>query len=111
RSSPRSSERAGGRAYDGGARRHVTRHDRPRADRGTLADADAAEDDRARADRRPPLEHGRLELPVLVGLKSSVVRGRARPLVVDEHDPVADVDLVADLDAGADERVALDLAA
>ena len=35
----------------------------------------------------------------------------ARPLVVDEHDAVADEHLVLDRDAVADERVALDLAA
>src|SRR5262249_12841441 len=42
---------------------------------------------------------------------SSVVGGRAMMTVVVEHHPVADEDLVADLDAAADEAVALDLAA
>ena len=50
------------------------------------------------------------ELPVLFGLQATVGARRARVLVVDEHHAVADEDLVADLDAVTDERVALNLA-
>ena len=48
-------------------------------------------------------------LPVGLGLEPAVGR-RARVEIVDEHDPVADEDLVLDRHALADERVALDLA-
>ena len=106
---PASSAR--GAARDGDARRDVAGDDRACPDDRALADPQAAEDDRARADRGAPLDDRRQELPVVVGLQGALVRRRARPLVVDEDDPVPDEDLVADLDTRADERVALDLAA
>ena len=51
------------------------------------------------------------ERPAVGALQPAVVVRRPRPFVVDEDHPVADEDLVLDLDSLADERVALDLAA
>src|SRR5262249_1775955 len=57
----------------------------------------------------PAAHHGRLAHPVAALLDPAVGGGGAREAVVDEHDAVADEDLVLDADAGAEEGVALHL--
>src|SRR5438128_720778 len=93
------------------AGRDVPRHDGAGAHDRAFADPDAAEDDRTRAEARSVLDDRLQQLPVVAGLEAALVRRRAWELVVDEHDAVADEDLVADLDSVAHEGVALHLAA
>src|SRR6185503_11566139 len=89
---------------------NVARDDRTRTHERTCADADAAEHYRPRADRRPALHDCSEQRPVLLRLERPRLRGRTRCLVVHEHHPVADEDLVLDRDTVADEGMALDLA-
>src|SRR5438132_8849648 len=84
--------------------RNITRHDRARADEGVSADRKATEDDRAGANGRALLDPGGNDCPVGVTLQAAG-GGRPRVAVVDEHDAMADEDLVLDGDAFADEAV------
>src|SRR5207245_1270858 len=101
---------AGGDADDGRGGNDVRCHDGAGADERTLTDRDAAEDDSTRADRRATADDDRQQRPVRLRLQSALVRRGARPLIVDEHNPMPDEDVVLDSHAVADERVALDLA-
>src|SRR5262249_17742188 len=89
----------------------VPRHHGPGADRCLAADSHAAEDRRAGADRGTVLDDGPQHLPLAGAEQTPLRAARARPLVVDEDDAVADEDAVADLHPVADEGVTLDLAA
>lgn len=80
------------------------------ADDGAFADGDAAEDGGVGAERSPCFDDRGNDLPVGFGLQAAAVGGGAGVEVVDEHDAVADKDLVLYGDALADEGVALDLA-
>ena len=101
-------------------------HRRPRddgagADQRAGADPHPAEDDRARAERRAPLDDRRSQLPVLVGLQAAVrgvARGRLSLMNITPWptntsssivDAVADEGVTLDLAARADRRAALDL--
>src|SRR5438093_2195844 len=94
-----------------GTARDIPRHHRAGADKSARADAYASENDGPRADGCPPLDQCSLELPVRRRLQLTPRVRRGGMLVVDEHNAVADEDLVFDGDAVTDERVALDLAA
>ncbi len=84
--------------------------DRAGADRGTAPDPHTAQDRRARADRRVLLDPGLGERPVVRALRRAVGVARARMLVVDEGDAVADEHAIGDPHARADEAVRRDLA-
>jgi hypothetical protein len=98
------------RPYDNGVRRNVSRHHRPRADKGAYSNSDTAQDDGAGTYRRFVVDDRPLELPVFLGLQQPSAAGRARPSIIDEHDPVSNEDAVTDFHAPADEGVALDFA-
>src|SRR5262249_29806952 len=104
-------DRAGGDAGDRFSRRNVSGDDGACADQGSFPYRHTAEDTRVGADRRTVAHNRQLERPVVVSLHVTLVVGSARVAVIVEHHPVADEDLIADLDAAADEAVALDLAA
>ena len=69
-------------------------------------DDDAAENCRPRADARSPPDSSWLDFPVCFRLQRAARRGRARVLVIDEINAVADEDFVFDRDAFTDESVA-----
>src|SRR4051812_28587214 len=95
-----------GVAGDGRARGNAACNDGARAYECALAYLDAAEYGRVAADGCAAAYDGAFESPVHVGLRRAVGARGARPSVVDEHDAVADEDLVLYLDSLADERVA-----
>ena len=80
------------------------------ADDGAFADGDAAEDGGIGAERSPCFDDRGNDLPVGFGLQAAAFGSGAGVEVVDEHDAVADEDLVLNGHALADEGVALDLA-
>src|SRR5580765_5407350 len=88
---------------------HVVRHHAARPDDGVLADLDAAQDGRARSDRRAAADDGRHDFPVAIRLELAGRRHGPGIEVVGEDDAVADKDVIFQLDAFADERVARDL--
>jgi len=79
-------------------------HESPRPD------SHPAEDDDSGAERGAPFHHRSQEGPISVALGSAFVGGGAREPVVDEENPVTDENLILDLHAVANERVARDLA-
>ena len=85
--------------------RPLTSGDRIATDQGARADCHAAHDDRPTADRGAATDAGGDDDPIRFSLWLATRRRRARVQVVDEHNPVADEDLVFDVDAFADERV------
>ena len=90
--------------------RHIFGDDAAGADDGAFADGDAAEDGGIGAERSPCFDDRGNDLPVGFGLQAAAFGGGAGVKVVDEHDAVADEDLVLYGHAFADEGVALDLA-
>src|SRR5687768_9616003 len=88
----------------------VARHDGSGADQRASLDPDASKDHRAGPERGATLDDRGEQLPVVFGLKPTLVAGRAGVVVVDEEHAVANEDLVVDLYAAADERMTLDLA-
>src|SRR3954470_23660349 len=104
-------ERSCGHSGDGRPGGHVLGENRPRADHRAFSHPDATENDRTRAKGDAAFDDTGQQLPVLLPLQFTVGPGRARVLVVDEHDAVPDEHLVSDRDTCADEAVALDFAA
>jgi len=90
--------------------RDISGHHAAGADDGAFADGDAAEDGGVGAERCPCFDDRGNDLPVGLGLQTAAGGGGPGVTVVDEHDAVADEDLVLDGDTLADEGVALDLA-
>ena len=90
--------------------RDISGHHAAGTDDGAFADGDAAEDGGVGAERSALPDDCRHHLPVGFGLQAAAVGGGTGVEVVDEHDAVADEDLVLDGHALADEGVALDLA-
>ena len=80
------------------------------ADDSAFADGEAAEDCGVGAERSFIFNDRGNDLPVGFGLQAAALGSGAGVEVVDEHDAVADEDLILDGDALADEGVALDLA-
>jgi len=78
---------------------------------GVLPNADVGENRGSGANRCSLLDYGLLDLPVGFGLQIPVGGSGPRIAVVDEHNAVADEDVILDRDAFADESVARDLAA
>jgi hypothetical protein len=90
--------------------RDISGHHAAGADDGVFADGDAAEDGGVGAKRSPCLDDRGNDLPVGLGLQTAAVAGGSGVEVVDEHDAVADEDIVLNGHALADKGVALDLA-
>jgi hypothetical protein len=77
---------------------------------GPRPDSHATKDDDAGTERSASLHHGSQEGPIVIRLGNAFVGRGAREPVVDEENPVTDDDLIFDLHAVANERVARDLA-
>ena len=88
----------------------VLGHDAPGPNYGMLTDGHLGQDRGAGADGGAFLDDGLLDLPVCLCLQLAT-RGCTRIGIVDEHDAVADEDVVLNCHAFADERMARDLAA
>src|SRR5277367_641750 len=105
------------RAYAGrlashhGSCRHVMSHYGAGSDQRAFANLKAAHDYGARADRGPAANARALHPPVAVTPAAAVGVGRARAAIIDEHDAVADEYFILDIDTGAHERMAGNLAA
>src|SRR6185295_11678530 len=98
-------------ANDDCIRRYVFRHHTSRAHDRMLPNHDLRQDGRAGANRRSLLDERRLDFPVARRLQFAGRRGGAWIGVVDEHDAMADEDVILDRHALTDERMARDLAA
>lgn len=79
------------------------------ANKCTFSDRNARQNDRSASDRCTSFYPSRHDLPVRLGLQPAIIR-RARIQVVDEHDPMADKDVIFDGDPFANESVRRDLA-
>src|SRR2546421_8155434 len=101
---------ARGDPHDDRVRRNVSGDYGPGAHEGSRPDPDPPEDDPARSERGPALHDGSQESPIGIALRDAFVCRCSREPVVDEQNPVADEDLILDLHAAADERVAGNLA-
>jgi len=89
--------------------RHIVSHDSSGANQSTLSDAYTRENDRSASDRRAALHSRGHNLPVGFGLQPAALRC-PRVQVVDEHDSVADEDIIFDGDPFANKSVGRDLA-
>src|SRR4029078_11147717 len=90
--------------------RDVVRHGAPGADQRAFTDRDVCEDGGSRSDGGASHHACGFDRPVLLRLQFAVGRGCSRERVVDEHDAMADEDVVFDGHPLADECVAGDLA-
>ena len=79
------------------------------ANERTFADGHARQNDRSASDRCTSLDSSGHDLPVCLGLQPAVIR-RARIQVVDEHDSMADKNVIFDGDSFTDESVRRNLA-
>ena len=95
---------------DDGVRRNVFGDHAAGADDGILADGEAAKDGSVGADGGAFFDYYGHDLPVGFGLQTAAGGCGPGVAIVDEHDTVADEDLVLDGHPLADEGVALDLA-
>src|SRR5262245_54640114 len=92
-----------------GVGRNILRYNRAGSHQSAFADHHIGENDGAGADRCSRLDECPLDLPVFFRLQLPRRRG-TRERVVDEHDAMADENLVLDRDTLADEGVTRDLA-
>ena len=90
--------------------RNVARHYRARTDQRILTDRNPPQDRRVTANGRIRPDTRRQTGPVVLRLQSAVGIYSARVSVIDEHDTVADKHAVFDGHAGAQKRMARDLA-
>src|SRR6266581_4671634 len=104
-SRPRRVSTAGDAAHDETSRYVIGNHGTS-PDKSTLADGDAAENHRSRADGSAPAYDGRFQAPLIVGQQIARRTCCLGKPVVDEHHAVADEHLVFNRDALTDEGVA-----
>src|SRR3989344_2084107 len=76
--------------------RHLFRHPSARTNKGTVADRDAGQNDRVRADRCTGLYECGNDLPITTHSHCSIIVDGFRMFVVGEHDTVADKNAVFD---------------
>jgi len=90
--------------------RNIFRDDGAGAHDGVFADRDAAQDRRIATDARPRFHNCRDHFPVGIALQRAALGRRARILVVDKNDAMANENFVFDGHAFADETVTRDFA-
>jgi hypothetical protein len=103
-------DKAGGHSRNNSSGRHILRYYCAGTNHRLLADCDAAQDDRAAANRGASPNDGRHDLPVGFGLQPTIGTGTGL-LVVDENHSVSDEHLILNRNAFAYESVGRNLAA
>ena len=92
-------------AKDQRIRRYVFGHDRASANQGKLSDGDAADKDRAGANRGTVFYHGRCNLPFIGAFQPAIRRDSTWDEVVGEADMRANEDAIFQGDAFKDNEL------